>query len=361
MTSNWLDQPALIRAGETFNVEALALYLKEQLPGLEGSLVVSQFPRGFSNLTYLLKFDNRELVLRRPPFGANIRGGHDMGREYKILSRLYQVYPKVPQALLYCTVETVLGAPFYVMERVQGVILRNSMPDEARPRPDLMKRIAKAVLDNFVELHAVDYEAAGLADLGKPAGYIKRQIGGWAKRYQKAKTDDVPEMKRMATWLAEHEAPESDAALIHNDYKYNNMILNPNDWTQVTALLDWEMSTLGDPLMDLGTSLAYWIEPNDPPQMQHLKFSPTHWPGNPSRATLVERYAQKSGRDVSNIVFYYVYGLFKLAVVAQQIYVRYKLGYTQDERFAHINQNVQLCGQIASQAIAKGRIDDLFN
>ncbi len=360
MPSAWIDQPNAVREGEELDTEKLAAYLRAHLPDLDGSLSITQFPKGFSNLTYMLQVGNRELVLRRPPFGANIKGGHDMGREYKILSRLYKVYPKVPQALLYCMEEEILGVPFYVMDRVEGVILRSSLPEEAVPAPALMERIADSYIDNMVDLHAIDYEAAGLGDLGRPAGYIERQIGGWTKRYQKARTGAVPEVERVAAWLVEHMPPDGDAALIHNDYKYNNLLLDPDDWTQIIAVLDWEMSTLGDPLMDLGTSLAYWIEPNDPPKMQRLRFSPTNWPGNPSREDLVEQYAQKSGRDVSNIVYYYVYGLFKLAVVVQQIYRRFKLGYTQDARFAHLDEELRLCCQIALQAIEKKRIDGLF-
>ncbi len=360
MTSQWLDQPTPVREGEAFDTELIEIYLKANLPDLSGTLQVRQFPQGFSNLTYLLQLGEREFVLRRPPFGVNIKGAHDMRREYKILSQLYQTYPNVPKALLYCTNEAVLDVPFYVMERVQGIVLRNGMSLEARPSAEMMSRIADSFIDNFVALHNVDYETAGLGDLGKPTGYVERQIDGWAKRYQKAKTDDVPELDRTITWLTNNMPPDSGAALIHNDYKYNNLMLNPNNWAEIIAVLDWEMSTLGDPLMDLGTSLGYWIEPNDAPLMQHLKFSPTYWPGNPSRTTLVKRYAQQSGRDVSNIVFYYVYGLFKLAVIIQQIYRRYKLGYTKDKRFAQLDQEVKLCGQIANQTINKDRIDDLF-
>jgi len=360
MPSAWIDQPATVRADEELNAETLAAYLQSQLPDLSGPLTVTQFPTGFSNLTYLLKIGGRELVLRRPPFGANIKGGHDMDREHTILSHLHRVYPKVPQAQLYCADESVLGAPFYIMERVTGVILRVTFPDEAIPSPELMRRIADSLIDNLAQLHAVDYEAAGLGNLGKPGGYVRRQIEGWTRRYHNAQTDDLPDVERMAAWLAENMPLESGAALIHNDYKYNNLILHPDDWSQIIAVLDWEMSTLGDPLMDLGSTLGYWIEPNDPPAMQYLKFSPSHWPGNPSREQLVQRYAQTSGRDVSNIVFYYVYGLFKLAVIIQQIYRRYRLGYTKDQRFAELDQVVRLCGQIATQAIDKNRINGLF-
>ena len=360
MPSTWIDQPAAVRAGEELDTEKLAAYLQTHLPNLSGPLTVTHFPKGFSNLTYRLQMGDRELVLRRPPFGANIKGGHDMGREYTILSHLRAVYPKAPQTLLYCNDESILGAPFYIMQRVQGVILRVALPQKAIPAPQLMSRIADSFIDNLAELHAVDYETAGLGNLGKPAGYVRRQVEGWTRRYHNAQTDDLPDIERMAAWLAQNLPSESGAALIHNDYKYNNLILHPDDWSQIIAVLDWEMSTLGDPLMDLGSTLGYWIEPNDPPAMQSLNFSPSYWPGNPSRAELVQRYAQKSGRDVRHIVFYYVYGLFKLAVIIQQIYRRYKLGYTKDPRFAELDRVVRLCGQIAVQSIDKNRIDDLF-
>ena len=360
MNNNRLDQPSPVRSGDELDIQQLQTYLHTHLPQLNGPLTVQQFPQGFSNLTYHLQMGETELVLRRPPFGVKIKSAHDMGREYHILSHLHRVYAKAPRPLLYCDDESVLGAPFYVMERVKGIILRTTTPTEMIPAPELMGRIAESFVDNLVELHQVDYQAGGLGNLGRPTGYIERQIGGWTKRYYDARTGDAPEIERTAAWLADNMPPESGAALIHNDYKYNNLMLNPADPSQIIAVFDWEMATLGDPLMDLGTSLGYWIEPDDPPLMQRLKFSPTHWPGNPSREALVQRYAQKSGRDVLHLVFYYAYGLFKLAVIIQQIYRRYKLGFTQDERFAHLDEEVKLCGQIALQAIEKKRVDNLF-
>jgi len=360
MKIDWTDQPGDVRPGEALDVARLEPYLHKQLPDLSGSLTIRQFPSGFSNLTYLIQVGTEEFVLRRPPFGVNIKTAHDMGREYTILSHLRRVYQKAPRALFYCDDETVLGGPFYVMERVRGVILRTVIPEAMIPPPALMRRIADSFIDNLVELHAVDYQAAGLGNLGRPAGYVQRQIEGWARRYQQARTDDLPELERVSAWLAEQALPEAGAALIHNDYKYNNLILDVNDWPRILAVLDWEMATLGDPLMDVGTMLGYWIEPDDPPMMQTLRFSPTMLPGNPSREALVERYIRQSGRDIPHLVFYYVYGVFKLAVIIQQIYRRYKLGFTQDARFAHLDQEVRLCGQIAVQAIEKKRIDRLF-
>ena len=360
MSADWTDQPTAVRTGEALDAERLQAYLSERLPGAGGTLVVEQFPSGFSNLTYLIRLADRALVLRRPPFGANIKSAHDMGREYRILSHLSPVYPKVPKPLLYCDDASVLGAPFYVMERVEGIILRSKMPQDMIPPPERMARIAEAFVDTFAELHAVDYEAAGLAELGRPQGYVQRQIEGWTRRYHRARTDEVPEIERAAQWLAEHRPSEADAALIHNDFKYDNLVLAPDDWGRVIAVLDWEMATVGDPLMDLGTTLGYWVDADDPPAMEQLGLSPTTLPGNPTRAELVERYAQKSGRDVGRVVFYYVYGLFKLAVIIQQIYHRYKQGHTQDPRFSRLIDNVRGCGHVATQAIEKGRIDRLF-
>lgn len=360
MARQWLDQSKPVRPGEELDLARLEAYLQAERPELDSdNLTVEQFPSGFSNLTYLLRLDDRDLVLRRPPFGANIKGGHDMLREYTILSNLISVYPYVPRPLLYCDDESILGAPFYIMERLTGVILRPQMPPAMIPEPPLMSRIANAFAENFAALHAVDIEQAGLAGLGRPQGYIERQINGWTRRYHKARTDDIPEMDRVAAWLAEKIPAESGVALIHNDYKYDNIVLDPADWSRIIGVLDWEMATIGDPLMDLGSSLGYWVEAGDPPAILALQFSPTTLPGNPTRVELVEQYARQSGRDVSNVLFYYVYGLFKLAVIVQQIYYRFKMGYTQDPRFAGLIHAVRACGQVAVRAISKGRIDGL--
>ncbi len=356
--SNRIDQPAAIRSGETLDTHALENYLCKHLDTNE-TLAIKQFPSGFSNLTYLLRFGEKEFVLRRPPFGANIKSAHDMSREYHILSHLIKIYPKVPKPLLFCADNAIIGAPFYVMERVKGVILRAQMPEENYPAPQQMAKAANALVTTFVELHAVDYQAAGLGELGRPQGYAQRQIEGWIKRYQHARTDDIPEMEKLADWLAANIPPDGKTALIHNDFKYDNLVLNPADWSEVIAVLDWEMATIGDPLMDLGTSLAYWIDTNDPPVLQKMKFSPTTIPGGFSRAEMAEAYARLSGNDLVNIVFYYAYGLYKIAVIGQQIYARYKKGLTKDQRFAGLIHAVRACSALGVQAIAKKRIDNL--
>lgn len=358
MTQAHLDKPRPIRSGEALDTAKLADYLATQ--GIEGTLTIQQFPSGFSNLTYAVDVGERQFVLRRPPFGANIKSGHDMGREHRILTQLKPVYPKVPTAIAYCEDESVLGAPFYLMERLNGVILRGNMPPAAEPDPVTMTAIADSTIQNLVALHAVDYAAAGLGDLGRPDGFVQRQVDGWTRRYAKASTDEIPDIDKAFVWLNDNVPAEVDATLIHNDYKYDNLILNPNELSDIVAVLDWEMSTLGDPLMDLGVSLGYWVQPDDPPVMQMMRLSPTNLPGNPTRADVVQQYAAVSGRHVDHVVFYYVYGVTKLAVIVQQIYRRWKLGYTQDSRFEGLIHAVRACGLAATQAIAKQQISGLF-
>ncbi|HET6853097.1 MAG TPA: phosphotransferase family protein, partial [Pyrinomonadaceae bacterium] len=271
-----VDQARAVRAGEELPNEQLFDYLAAHLSDLKAPLSVEQFPAGFSNLTYLLRLGDRELVLRRPPVGAKIKTAHDMGREYRILSHLHPVYNKVPRPLLFCEDERILGAPFYVMERVKGVILRAQPPRGIELSEEVMRGLSQTFVGTLAEIHEVDYEAAGLGDLGSPQGYVKRQVEGWTKRYYNARTDDVPSIERLADWLAQHLPPESPrAALIHNDYKYDNLVLSPEDLERVVAVLDWEMATIGDPLMDFGTSLGYWVETTDPEEWQRYGFGLT--------------------------------------------------------------------------------------
>jgi aminoglycoside phosphotransferase (APT) family kinase protein len=353
-----LDATRPVRPGEELDAAALGAWLAERLPE-SSPVTIEQFPGGHSNLTYLIRMGGRELVLRRPPFGSKVKTAHDMGREFRVLSRLWSVYPKAPRAFLHCDDPEVIGAPFYMMERVRGIILRHQKPPAGMDLDaETMRRLSEAAVDGLAELHAVDYEAAGLGDLGRPAGYVERQVTGWTERWRGSRTDDVPDVDRAAAWLVDHLPPETGAALLHNDYKYDNLVLSP-DLGSIAAVLDWEMATVGDPLMDLGTSLGYWIDPDDDPALRTLPAGPTTLPGNLGRAGVVERYAAVSGRDVSGILFYYVFGLLKIAVIAQQIYYRYKQGLTQDERFAAMIGAVRLLGRTAAQAIDKGRIDRL--
>ncbi len=355
-----LDKAVAVRPGEELDLDRLASFLEKEVEGFAPPIQLKQFPGGYSNLTYQITFGGKDWILRRPPFGANIKSGHDMGREYRILAGLSPLYAIAPTPLLYCEDESVLGASFYIMEKIPGVILRTNMPADLQPSPDLMRGIATSFTETLADLHKIDYAKAGLENLGKPEGYIQRQISGWIKRYEKAKTDDIPDMHAVGKWLDAHQPDTTRASLIHNDFKYDNLVLNQTDWTNVIGLLDWEMATLGDPMMDLGTTLGYWVEPNDPPAMQALKLSPTTLPGNPTRAELAALYGEASGSSLDNLVFYYAYGLFKIAVIVQQIYARYKLGYSKDERFASLIHAVRACSQTAKQAIQLNRIDELY-
>jgi len=399
-----LDRPGPVRPGEELDVEALRAYLAdhlgaalaEALPEWAGTslgsltgLEVAQFPSGFSNLTYAVGIPNLptpvgsadragrprslELVLRRAPFGSSVRGAHDMGREHRILTRLRSVYPKAPRPVLYCDDAAVLGAPFYLMERVRGVILRGGASGESELGLDASgrRRLTEAFADAFAELHGIDLEAAGLDDLGHPEGYVERQVRGWTERYPAAKTDEVPAVERAAAWLAEHLPPEpgaAGAALVHNDFKLDNLVLEapsasgapPGAGPRIAAVLDWEMATVGDPLMDLGSSLAYWIAPDDPVALRHAAVPRlTAEPGSLSRGELVARYAAASGRAVDDPVPYFVYGQLKLAGIIQQIYARYRRGATADPRFAGLLPLIHACGEAAERAIDRRRIDRL--
>jgi aminoglycoside phosphotransferase (APT) family kinase protein len=354
------DRSRAVREGEGLDGARLLAYLRARLPGLEGPLVVEQFPSGFSNLTYLLRVGGEEFVLRRPPVGAKVKTAHDMGREYRILSHLRPVFPKVPRTVLFCEDESVVGAPFYLMERVRGVILRARPPEGLSLTPGVMRRLSETFVENLVEIHGVDYEAAGLVELGRPEGYVRRQVEGWTARYFNARTDDVPSIESLASWLAANAPPDSGrAALIHNDYKYDNVVLAPGDLSKVLAVLDWEMATVGDPLMDFGTTLGYWVDADDPEEWRRFGFGLTTLEGSFTRREVVECYERRAGRPLPDPVFYYAYGLLKIAVIVQQIYFRYRQGLTKDSRFAGLGLLVNACGDLARRAVERGRIDRL--
>lgn len=360
MTDRVLDKTRPVRAGEELDVAKLTAYLREHLANAgTGGLLVEQFPSGFSNLTYLIRLDDEEFVLRRPPAGAQVKSGHDMAREFRVLSNLRTVFEKVPRALLYCEDETVIGAPFYLMERVRGVIIRPGVSKGLKLEHDTVDGLTRAFVGNLSDIHAVDYDGCGLGNLGHPDSYVSRQVEGWTKRYAAARTDNVPEMENAAAWLSEHQPAESGAALIHNDYKFDNVVLDQSDLFRILAVLDWEMATIGDPLMDFGTALGYWIDADDPEVWRNASMGLTRLPGQMSRREMAQLYATASGRDVSGLVFYYPFALFKTGVIVQQIYKRYRLGFTTDERFAGLDAVVRACGQMAMRAIEKQRIDGL--
>jgi aminoglycoside phosphotransferase (APT) family kinase protein len=344
-----------VRPGEALNAASLTVWLHANAPELIGTSVgpirVSQFGGGFSNLTYRVSVGEHTMVLRRPPRGVPRGVAHDMGREYRLLAALHPAGVPVPRALAFCDDDTVLGAPFYLMEFVDGVILRQAPPDGVRFDAHVASALAHAFVRQLVALHALDVDAIGLADLGRADGYVARQVGGWTKRWQASRTTEVRVMDDVAAWLAAHQPTECGTALLHNDFKYDNLVLDPADLTRVRAILDWEMATIGCPLMDLGTSLAYWVEASDPPLLRALGLGITAAPGSLSRSELVRAYEVASGREVADPVFYYVYGLFKLAVVAQQIYARHVRGLTSDPRFSQLDAAVLLLAQLAANAI----------
>jgi aminoglycoside phosphotransferase (APT) family kinase protein len=350
------DHPTPVRAGEELDLARLEPFLRSHFPEATGALSVAQFPSGHSNLTYLVGLGDRQMVLRRPPFGSKVKTAHDMNREYRVLSKLHLVYPQAPKAILYCEDPLVLGSPFYLMERVQGIILRRDPPERMGINAETARQLSEAFVDNLARLHCLDYTAIGLADLGKPEGYLDRQVKGWIERYHASRTHDLPEVERISVWLNERRPRETSHALIHNDYKYDNIVLDPTDITRIVGVLDWEMCTIGDPLTDLGTALAYWVDPQDPEELQRIRWGPTTLPGTLTRAELVHRYAQATGRDVSNMVFYRVLALFKVAVIIQQIYYRYHHGLTKDARFATLPEVVKVALRAALRSAEDGSL-----
>jgi aminoglycoside phosphotransferase (APT) family kinase protein len=348
-----LDRPGPVRPGEEIDRTRLASFLAGEM-GLDGDPEVEQFASGYSNLTYLVRAGGREMVLRRPPVGSKVKSAHDMGREHQMLERLHPVYPLAPRPLAACADPAVLGFPFYLMERVTGVVLRARLPGGVELPPALAAGVARSLVKALVALHAVDWRAAGIA--GHPEGYTARQVRGWAERWRGSQTDDIPALDAVAGWLATHLPGEAGATVVHNDYKHDNLVLDPTDLTRIQAVLDWEMATVGDPLLDLGTTLGYWVEAGDPEPLRRLAFGPTHLPGNPSRRELADLYAAASGRDLARLPFYYAFGLFKIAVIAQQIYYRWKQGLTRDPRFAGLLPAIRTLGEQAAQTIERDTI-----
>jgi len=352
-----IDSAIEVRKGEELDKARLSAFLKDQNVQIQDEISIKQFPGGFSNLTYLITSGEKEFVLRKPPFGANIKSAHDMGREYRVLSSLAPMYSKIPTPIIYCEDDTVLGAPFYLMERVKGIILRNRIPKGLDITPDDFKKLSNETIENLVELHSLELEKSNLISLGKPEGYVGRQVEGWIKRYFKAETDDISSMNTASEWMRSNMPFKETSAFIHNDYKYDNLVLDA-DSLSIKAVLDWEMSTVGDPLMDLGTTLAYWVEEKDHPALQ--SYNLTWVEGNLTRQEVVEKYTDLRNTSVDDVLFYYVFGCFKLGVIAQQIYARYKQGFTKDERFAMLIHLVKACGKNAENAIKYNRINNFY-
>lgn len=339
---------APVRPDEQLDARVVASYLRGKLPASDRPLEILQFPGGHANLTYLLRYGDREYVLRRPPLGPVAPRAHDMVREYRALAALGPYYALAPRVYALCEDPAVIGAPFFVMERRRGIVVRRTMPDEIADDPAVRRRIGEAAIDALADLHAVPVAGTPVATLGKPEGFVARQIAGWAERWQRAKTEELSAMEDLAAWLAARIPPALDATVVHNDFKLDNMMLDRHDPGRVVAVLDWDMTTLGDPRIDVGTLLGYWPEATDPTERLAIAMQPTHLEGFPTRREIVERYAARSGRDLGAIAFFETFALFKLAVVLQQIHVRFVRGQTQDERFAGMGESVRRLADIAS-------------
>lgn len=331
-----------VRTEDTFDATKVATWLRAQVApdvaaDLAGDPAVRQFSGGASNLTYELRWPTRSLVLRRPPHGALGGSAHNMRREHDLQAALGPVFPHVPRMVALCTDEAVLGSDFYVMERLEGTVLGRDVPEGTDLGPTAARRLCESAWDTFVELHDVDVTSVpGLATLDRGDGFVRRQVEGWAKRFRAARTPDVPDCEPIMEWLADHQPGDRPHTLIHNDFRLDNLVLDSDDPTRVVGVLDWELATVGDPLVDLGGALAYWVQADDDETMRSLRLQPTHLPGMLARAEIIERYCAARDLEVTpeQWAFYEVFGLFRLAGIAQQIYHRYHHGHTTNPRFA---------------------------
>ncbi|UPK74877.1 phosphotransferase family protein [Nocardioidaceae bacterium SCSIO 66511] len=341
-----------VRHEDAFDVSAVAAWLDDEV-GIAGVPTVEQYRGGASNLTYLLGYPDGSLILRRPPAGAKAGGAHDMVREYTVQSRLKPKFQYVPDMIALCTDEDVIGSQFYVMERIPGVVLRANLPDGYALSRDDAGALASVFVDRFVDLHRIDPRAVDLVDLGKGDGYVSRQVTGWTDRYRKAMTPGAPDFEPIASWLEAVQPADVDSCVIHNDYRLDNLVLDEG-LTKIRAVLDWEMATIGDPLMDLACALAYWVQSDDPPGMLGLRRQPSHLPGMPTRADIFEYYCLRMELSPDAWPFYEVYGIFRLAVILQQIYYRYHLGQTSNPDFAGFGATVEYlhgrCQEIRDRA-----------
>ena len=354
MTDPLIDQPGKLRDENAFDVAKVLPFLKEHVPGLaDGPVELKQFAGGASNITYELNVGGKALILRRPPAGTKPKSGHDMGREFRVMKALAPHFP-CPRVYAYTEDASLIGAPFYLMEKVEGIILRRDLPKGLAYSPEDARKLCLNLIDTLIRLHTLDYKAIGLGDLGHPEGYVARQVSGWCERFEKAWTDDVPKCVELMAWIKAHAPADAPRpGLIHNDYRFDNAILDPRDRQTIIGVLDWEMCTIGDPLMDLGGTLAYWIQDGDPQHMQFVRMQPSHLPGMLTRDEIAAYYGEKTGRAIGNYDFYYVFGLFRLAVIAQQIYFRWKLGQTRNPRFEAFGQFVSVLSKVADGVINK--------
>lgn len=354
---DFIDQTAPVRENETLDRRALESFLRDSIPGLDGDFCIEQFPGGHSNLTYLVRFGGREFVVRRPPHGTQVKSAHDMGREYTMLSHLHSVYSPAPRPLIQCDDTALLGAPFYVMERIKGVIFRVRKPEGLKLSKAQVTENHVAFIDALADLHGIDYAQAGCEEIYRGAGYVERQVSGWSRRWANARLEELPAMTRVQSWLEENLTADAGATIIHNDFKYDNIVFDAASMTKVVGVLDWEMATVGDPLSDLATTLLAWTtERNDPSSTVAQSFM-VGMPGALTRHEMLARYRERTGRDTANLLYYYVFALFKGAVMIQQIYHRYAKGLTTDARFATMNQVVDSLAARAAATIEGGDLE----
>lgn len=330
-----IDTGGKVRLGEELDIGAVDCWLKQQLPDLLGEPIVTQYSGGASNWTYRLQYPERDLVLRRPPAGTKASNAHDMLREYRIQQGLGRAFPYAPPMVAACDDHAVIGCDFYVMERIAGIIPRANMPRDLRLSRDQIRQLCTNMLDALIGLHKVDYQGAGLSQIGKGEGYVARQVAGWDQRYENARTWNVPSFKRVRRWLQDNIPADSRICVIHNDWRFDNLVLAENDPTRIIAVLDWELASLGDPLMDLGCALAYWVQADDNLLMRASRRQPSHLDGMFTRQQAVEYYLKYAGIKCDNWAFYEVFGLFRLACIAQQIYYRYHYRQTRNPAFKH--------------------------
>lgn len=348
-----VDKPRAVRDEDALDLPRIDAFLRAHIGGLVGAPDVEQFPGGASNLTYLIRYGERELVLRRPPPGAKAGSAHDVLREARVMTALKPHYAYVPTILATCDEGAATGHEFYVMERLRGSILRRELPPELGLDASGVRQLCLSFIDRLVALHQVDAALPELAHLGKGDGYIARQVGGWSGRWRKAMIEGTDPCDDVLAWLAEKQPSHDNAScVIHNDYRFDNVVLDPDDPLQIIGVLDWEMATIGDPLMELGGSLAYWVQADDDAVFQSFRRQPTHAPGMLTRREVVDVYAERSGLPIGNFDFYEVFGLFRLMVIIQQIYRRYALGQTRDPQFAGFGDAARYMGARCRRIIA---------
>jgi aminoglycoside phosphotransferase (APT) family kinase protein len=351
-----IDQASNIRQGETLDKNKLDAYFQKQFRNLQGEINIKQFAGGASNLTYLINYQHQEFILRRPPFGKIAKSAHDMLREATIMQALKPVYSEIPTILAMCDDHNVIGCDFYLMERLIGIIPRQNLPTEITLSQHQTRLLCSNVIDKLIELHHVDYEKAGLTNLAKGDNYVTRQLSGWSKRFINAKTDDVVSFSAVMQWLQNNRPTQCKTCIIHNDFRFDNVVLDVKNPLKIVGVLDWEMATLGDPLMDLGNSLAYWVQADDDDFFKQLRRQPTHLAGMLTRQQVIDYYLTKSNLVVDDFRFYLVYGLFRLAAIIQQIYYRYYHKQTQDQRFANFGHVVNYLEQRCLTLIKTGNI-----